>query len=675
MSGRAGRRGKDDRGIVIQMIDEKMEPDIAKGMLYGDPDPLYSSYHVSYNMVLNMMRVEDADPEHILRASFYQYQREQKAPELDRQASELHHSAMALTIPHEEEVAEYSLLLKQVERTQSELETLLFQHKYCLPFLQPGRLVTLTVKSGFIGSLTLTPSSSSSSSLPSMKPLSWGQGIIVNCRKVSGEGKAGSGGKGTLSAEIETVLGKEAEGDSVEYVMDVLVEVVKVTDPELLSLPTSSSITSITGLSGSYLPLSLYESLSPSSPTSAPSSEFLILQYTTSCLSSITAIRLTLPSDLRKQQNLLKVTRALQEVKRRFATEPLPLLDPKSDMKVKEEGYGVLCERLTELQERMRLSAFNQLQLPLSQGQGDGGQSSSANASSGKRQKKKPTGGAGESAGEGAATGGEVSQVTKESLLSLYDTKQALLFQAKHFQQLSSETKTILMRGELRSMKRLLKKLHFVGRDSDVLEVKGRFSCEVNTSDEVLLTDMVFEGVFNTLSVETTVSLLSCFVYNEPLKTSKGGGAASLPSSGGGGSGHSTPSTSALLSSSSFSKLRPEFQALVKGLHTSASKLYSHRSEYKLLNTVSEESYLSSFNYSLMEVLALWCSGGKFIEICRLTDVYEGTIIRVIRRLEELLRQLITACTMIGNMELRDKFEQGAERIRRGIIFTSSLYL
>jgi ATP-dependent RNA helicase DOB1 len=74
MSGRAGRRGKDDRGIVIQILDEKMEPDVAKSMIYGASDPLFSSYHVSYNMVLNMLRVEDADPENLLRSSFFQYQ-------------------------------------------------------------------------------------------------------------------------------------------------------------------------------------------------------------------------------------------------------------------------------------------------------------------------------------------------------------------------------------------------------------------------------------------------------------------------------------------------------------------------------------------------------------------------------------------------------------------------
>ena len=33
MSGRAGRRGLDERGIVIMMLDEKMPPNVAQGML------------------------------------------------------------------------------------------------------------------------------------------------------------------------------------------------------------------------------------------------------------------------------------------------------------------------------------------------------------------------------------------------------------------------------------------------------------------------------------------------------------------------------------------------------------------------------------------------------------------------------------------------------------------
>ena len=59
----------------------------------------------------------------------------------------------------------------------------------------------------------------------------------------------------------------------------------------------------------------------------------------------------------------------------------------------------------------------------------------------------------------------------------------------------------------------------------------------------------------------------------------------------------------------------------------------------------------------------------------KLTDVFEGSIVRVIRRLEELLRQLATAATAIGNNELKKLFEDGATKIRRGVVFAASLYL
>lgn len=52
-------------------------------MLYGEADALNSSYHISYNMLLNMLRVEDADPDFLVKSSFHQYQQEASAPALE----------------------------------------------------------------------------------------------------------------------------------------------------------------------------------------------------------------------------------------------------------------------------------------------------------------------------------------------------------------------------------------------------------------------------------------------------------------------------------------------------------------------------------------------------------------------------------------------------------------
>lgn len=52
-------------------------------MLYGEADALNSSYHISYNMLLNMLRVEDADPDFLVKSSFHQFQQEASAPALE----------------------------------------------------------------------------------------------------------------------------------------------------------------------------------------------------------------------------------------------------------------------------------------------------------------------------------------------------------------------------------------------------------------------------------------------------------------------------------------------------------------------------------------------------------------------------------------------------------------
>lgn len=76
-----------------------------------------------------------------------------------------------------------------------------------------------------------------------------------------------------------------------------------------------------------------------------------------------------------------------------------------------------------------------------------------------------------------------------------------------------------------------------------------------------------------------------------------------------------------------------------------------------------------------MDVVYAWCHGANFSELCKMTDIFEGGIIRCMRRLEELLRQMVQASKTIGNTDLEDKFNNAIKMIKRDIIFASSLYL
>jgi ATP-dependent RNA helicase DOB1 len=59
----------------------------------------------------------------------------------------------------------------------------------------------------------------------------------------------------------------------------------------------------------------------------------------------------------------------------------------------------------------------------------------------------------------------------------------------------------------------------------------------------------------------------------------------------------------------------------------------------------------------------------------KMTDVYEGSLIRVFRRLEEALRQMAQAAKVMGSEELEKKFEESLAMVKRDIVAAQSLYL
>lgn len=143
MSGRAGRRGLDDKGVTIMIATKKLEPDVAKQILKGKSDPLYSTFHLGYNMLLNMMRIEDIHPEDIIMKSFHQFQNERELPQLKRKLEESVAEIKSIKIDGEDKLEKLAKLKDQNVKVQTAINEIVCLPENIVPFLVPGRFIKI----------------------------------------------------------------------------------------------------------------------------------------------------------------------------------------------------------------------------------------------------------------------------------------------------------------------------------------------------------------------------------------------------------------------------------------------------------------------------------------------------------------------------------------------------
>ncbi|XP_070563794.1 exosome RNA helicase MTR4-like [Ptychodera flava] len=522
MSGRAGRRGLDDRGIVILMIDEKMSPGAGKTILQGQPDPLNSAFHLTYNMVLNLLRVEEINPEYMLERSFYQFQNYSAIPEMFEKLKKLEDEYNSEVIPNEESIEAYYKIRQQLDKLGKEVQSFINQPKYCLPYLQPGRLVRVKNDDDDFG---------------------WG--TVINFQKKANQSKANP---------------KEPL-----YIAEVLLNCSKD------SIKNAAT-----------------ESAKPAKP--GEKGEMVVVPVMLHLLVHISSIRLYIPKDLRPYDNRQSVGKSIQEVKKRFP-DGIPLLDPIDDMGIRDTALKKVVEKIEAFEHRMYSQPIhNDPQL--------------------------------------------------QKWYNMYEKKAQLGAEIKGVKRELKKAKTVLQMDELKCRKRVLRRLGYATA-SDVIEMKGRVACEISSGDELLMTEMIFNGVFNELKVEQIVALLSCFVFQEK--------ANEMP------------------------KLTEELSGPLRQMQESARRIAKVSDEAKL--DIDEEDYVDSFRPHLMDVCFAWANGASFAQICKMTDVFEGSIIRCMRRLEELMREMCQAAKAIGNTDLENKFAEGITKIKRDIVFAASLYL
>lgn len=142
--------------------------------------------------------------------------------------------------------------------------------------------------------------------------------------------------------------------------------------------------------------------------------------------------------------------------------------------------------------------------------------------------------------------------------------------------------------------------------------------------------------------------------------------------------GNNADHTGAFLQSETQTKSKKELEIPLRSMQESARRIAKICQESKL--KIDETEYVASFKTELMDAVYSWCKGASFFEICKVssrpcsasdaalaeeplscfppqaTDVFEGSLIRTFRRLQELIRQMAMAAKAIGNNELEDKF-------------------
>lgn len=158
------------------------------------------------------------------------------------------------------------------------------------------------------------------------------------------------------------------------------------------------------------------------------------------------------------------------------------------------------------------------------------------------------------------------------------------------------------------------------------------------------MTELILENVLADYEPEEIVALLSAFVFQEKTDIAP--------------------------------TLTP---ALERGQKTivEISEKVNH---YQILHQVilsSEDSndFVSRPRFGLAEVVYEWARGMSFNRITDLTDVLEGTIVRVITRLDETCREVKNAARIVGDPTLFTKMQTCQEMIKRDICATASLYM
>ncbi|KAI0715060.1 antiviral helicase [Earliella scabrosa] len=552
MAGRAGRRGLDATGTVIIVAnDECPEQTTLQTMILGTPSKLQSQFRLTYNMILNLLRVEALRVEEMIKRSFSENasqrllpENQQKVVETEQKLSSMRQLECETCAPDIERF--YDTSFEAVELTQRILDTAV---KHGGRYLTPGRVVIL--RDGHF---------------------KWNIGVLLK------QAPNTSGGEGT---KIKSY-----------YVL------------AMVSPDTKS------GVNGQYPTLLVRQCnmVTPGEDVDAqarpprwpPQPEWLLVDEPVYDLLAVPITSIAMASYESIKLDTMDLVEIVDKHRISVMNATLKSLQNVLDGwlqsgSIPEAGWGK--HKVLEFQELLqRREALVRRLATLA-----------------------------------ACTS---CPDFEEHYMFMHGKKVLEANIAELKRSISDENLELIPDYEQRI--EVLKELKFIDDNSTVL-LKGRVACEINSANELVLTELILENTLANYEPEEVVALLSCFVFQEKTDVEP--------------------------------IIPPKLKEGLDAVMTIAERVGAVQDRQK----VAAEEF-RALKPGLVEVVYEWAKGMPFEQITDLTDVAEGTIVRVITRLDETCREVRDAARVIGDAELFKKMEEAQIKIKRDIVFAASLY-
>ena len=579
MSGRAGRRGLDDKGITMVILKRKIDPENCREIMRGKSDPLNSSFTLSYNQILNLSRIEGVKCEFILQRSFRQYQNVRAIPLLKKRILTMYcqYEKYGTNWERDELVNE---VINKIENKNDFIEynrQLLFGdnsdlRKKIKPYFVKGRFIYIK---------------------------NFGIGIFVDYCKMSDDKIAEYNYEKKL---YEITTDRKNKKNNINEEEEKLVDFKKVFLLVYVTKNTSNILNpgDILKLNGKIIKVA-----------------FRIHDF-----EKISQIKISLPENLDSNSSLKKIEKIYQQLSQSLINKNnkkekinYKFMDPIKDMKINGQNFiqnNTNIEKInSELKniEKTFLNSYGKI-IDLSE---------------------------------------NLEKILNNDIIVSYKQKLSLRTQIKYLINELNELNRLVLNEELINMKKVLMRLNYLDKNN-LVTFKGQVACYITSGDTIILTEMLFNGFLNRMPENDIGVILSCFVGGEGATFKKDKQIVEED-------GH-------------LMKLYSDLKKVIE----SVVDIYI---EYKI-NIKDKESYIKLFRYDMMKSILYWINGEKtFAEICddKISDIYEGSLVRTIRRLDELIKELILCVDLIGNNNLKEKLENISKKIKRGIPFTASLYL